>query len=115
MTLVPQASEELRCGKQAVALKGDRMGNNGQGDAFELSIKRIPILLDTVRGQDEIVPKHPERYRRILDAQPEVENPLRCRRGPYLERNVSGLRKINPAVGSSAILIQCRNESRTIG
>ena len=80
--LVPQASEELRGGKQAAALKGDRTRNNGRRDAFKLSIECIPVLLNTVRGQDEIVPKHPERYRRILDAQPEVENLLRCRRGP---------------------------------
>jgi hypothetical protein len=80
--LVPQASEELRRGEQAATLKGDMATNNIRGDAFETGIKSIPILLYTIRGQDEIVPKHPERHRRIVDAQPEGSNPLRSRRGP---------------------------------
>jgi len=95
-------------------LKSKVAGKDISRGGFQLVVQGIPILLDTIRGKNQVVTQDPNGNPRIVELKTKGRGPREKRGSRRREGHIDRLVKIDSAVGSTAIIFQRDNKNTTI-
>jgi len=95
-------------------LKSKVAGKDVSRGGFQLVVQGIPILLDTIRGKNQVVTQDPNGNPRIVELKTKGRGPRGKRGSRRGERHIDRLVKIDSAVGSTTVIFQRDNKNATI-